>query len=87
MELNKIQKFIKDNGLDFDGYGSNLNSTYCSLSGYALHLDLNLEELKEKLKPEQMSEVDELDRVFEFAESHNYGAWWTSDDAKEQYKF
>jgi len=87
MELNKIQEFIKNNGLDFTGSGSDLNSNFCSLSGYALHLGLTLDELKEKMTDEQLDEVDELDRVFDFAESHNYGAWWTSDDAKEQYKF
>ena len=84
---NKIQTFIKENSLDFEGSGSDLNSNYCSLSGYALYLGLDLDGLKELMTDEQLTEVDELERVFNFAESHNYGAWWTSDQAKTEYKF
>lgn len=88
MVLNKIQKFIKDNGLDFSGSGSDLNGNCVSVSGYALYLGLTYEKLKEEMTEEQLEDSsDELERVFNFAEDHNYGAWWTSDDAKEKYKF
>ena len=35
--MNKIQKFIKDNGLDFSGSGSDLNGACVILAGYALY--------------------------------------------------
>lgn len=86
--MSKIQKFIEENELDFSGSGSDLNGNCVSLAGYALHLDLTFEELKEEMTEEQLENCsDELDRVFEFAEDHNYGEWWKTDDAKEKYKF
>ena len=90
MALNKIQKFIEENGLDFSGSGSDLNSNCVTLSGYALHRGLSFEDLKILMTPEQRSNLDaitELERVFNFAESHNYGEWWKSDEAKAEYKF
>jgi hypothetical protein len=88
MALNKIQKFIKDNGLDFTGSGSDLNSNFCILSGYALYLGLTLKELKDEMNTEILDDAEqELERVFNFAENHDYGAWWKTYDAGLQYKF
>ena len=36
---------------------------------------------------EQQREHPELERVFEYAEDHYYGNWWTSKEAHEQYEF
>lgn len=86
-KVNKIQKFIKDNSLTFDGFGSDINSNLCALSGYACYLELDLDELKGYLKEGQIEDEAELEKVFNFAESHNYGNWWKSDEAKAEYKF
>lgn len=88
--MSKIQKFIEENELDFSGSGSDLNGNCVSLAGYALHRGLSFEDLKILMTPEQRSNLDaitELERVFNFAESHNYGDWWKTPEAKEQYKF
>lgn len=85
--MSKIQTFIEKNLLDFEGSDSNLNSTFCILSGYALYLGLTLEELKEEMTEEQQREHYELERVFEYAEDHFYGNWWMSKEAQEQYEF
>jgi hypothetical protein len=90
MALNKIQKFIRANTLDFSGSGSDLNSNCCTLSGYALHLGLSLDELVDRMTDEQMDHTDSLDelvRVFKFAESHGYGEWWKTEEAELQYEF
>ena len=88
MAVNKIQKFIKANGLDFTGSGSELNGNCVSLAGYALHLDLTYAELVKLMTKIQVEHVNyELERVFDYAYDHNYGAWWSTDDAKDQYKF
>ena len=31
--------------------------------------------------------MNEIDRVFYYAENNNYGEWWKSPDASKQYKF
>lgn len=85
--MSKIQTFIEKNHLDFEGSDSNLNSAFCILSGYALYLGFALEELKEEMTEEQQREHPELERVFEYAEDHHYGNWWTSKEAHEQYEF
>ena len=85
--MSKIQTFIEKNHLNFEGGDSNLNSAFCILSGYALYLELTLEELKEEMTEEQQREHPELERVFEYAEDHHYGNWWTSKEAHEQYEF
>ena len=85
--MSKIQTFIEKNHLDFEGSDSNLNSTFCIISGYALYLELTLDELKAEMLVEQQPEHIELERVFEFAENHYYGEWWTSKEAHEQYEF
>ena len=85
--MSKIQTFIEKNHLNFEGGDSNLNSAFCILSGYALYLELTLEELKEEMTEEQQREHPELERVFEYAEDHHYGNWWTSKESHEQYEF
>lgn len=87
--MNKIQKFISDNSLNFIGTGSGLNSNCTIISGYALHLDLSFEDLCDELAetPLSFDATEELERVFNYAEANNYGAYWTSADAKERYIF
>ena len=40
----KVEKFIKDNGLDFSGDGSELNSNCVILIGYMLYIGIEEDE-------------------------------------------
>jgi len=85
----KLIKFIKDNKLNFDTSGSGLNSVCVIISGYALFIEASLDDITEaveELFPESVF-VDELSRVFDYAEDNNYGNWWKLPKAKEMYKF
>jgi hypothetical protein len=89
--MNKIEKFIDENSLDFSGTGSELNSNCCIIAGYALHLDMNFHDLQLQMKEGwpgwvEMDKV-ELERVFDYAEGANYGEWWDSEIAKSEYVF
>lgn len=89
--MNKIQKFIEENNLDFSGSRSELNGNCVILAGYALHI--GFEEygaVLDAFDPEDTlgSELnDEFERVFEYANKKMYGAWWESEKAKKMYKF
>lgn len=93
--MNKIQKFIKDNGLSLEGSGSDLNSTCCIIAGYALYAngdnndyDKVLEDIEEDGLYNLTGEVsEELERVFDFAYGSNYRAWWESKEAAKTYIF
>ena len=95
-QIEKLQKFIIDNNLSFNGDDSTLNSECCIISGFALHIGLDefylLEDAIDSLADGNKDFVPysyekELRKVFNFALTHNYGAWWSTPYAKEQYKF
>lgn len=87
-QVNKIKKFIIDNGLDFEGTGSELNSVCCVISGYALFIGVvDVTELVKNVTEISTDSHDELFRVFEYANDNDYGDWWAHGEAKEQYKF
>jgi hypothetical protein len=61
-----------------------------------LHKGIELDELhksidefidKEMAATLANSEIDELQRVYEYAASNNYSAFWKTEKAKKQYKF
>ncbi len=88
----KLEQFIKDNGLQF--VEGRRNSDAVVISGYALHLGVSdlsdIENAIDSVFPEVSNSdcyEDELKRVFEYAESNNYGAWWSKSEAKKTYKF
>lgn len=90
----KIKKFIKDNELDFSGEGSGLNSNCCILAGYCLYLGIDegkmgdiAEELDILPDSHDVSPWGEFIRVFKYAESSNYGAYWETEEAKATYVF
>lgn len=92
----KIEKFIKDNNLNFDGaLGSELNSMCVVLAGYSLYLKCSLEDMVEitnEIYPEatgilQGSQWEEFERVFKYAEQYSYGTWWYTYEAKSEYIF
>jgi hypothetical protein len=95
-QIEKLQKFIIDNNLSFNSDDSTLNSECCIISGFALHIGLRefylLEDAIDSLADENEDFVPydyetELRTVFYFAKTHNYGTWWSTPYAKEQYKF
>lgn len=93
--MNKIQQFIADNSLSLEGTGSELNSTLCTITGYALYVngDKNefeklLEDIEEDGLYDLTSDVSsELERIFDFAYSHNYVDWWKDEHAHSIYTF
>jgi len=86
-KLDKIKKFISDNRLDFTGSGSELNSDCCIISGYACYLEMNFDELKDAIGISNIGDVDELERVFDYANENNYGDWWKDSSAHDEYIF
>lgn len=88
-EKEKIEKFIKDNGLSFVEGCRNTDSVV--LSGYCLYLGITditviLNIINNICKTITHFE-DEFERVFKYAENHNYGNWWKTKEAKKAYKF
>ena len=95
----KLIQFIKDNKLNFNVAGSGLNSVVVTLCGYALYVDDDEGELDssdvinaidksfQKIPTFRSDYVDEVNRVFPFAESNYYGVWWKNPMAKREYKF
>ena len=93
---NIIEQFIVDNKISLEGEDSGLNGAFVILSGFALHKGIELGELSDSidvfLKEASGSELSsnelyELERVYEYAASNNYSAFWKTEKAKKQYKF
>ena len=84
-----LQQFIKDNNLSFREGSRNQSCTV--LSGFSLFQGLTVKECKEAIPMEDFTAelAQELERVFTYAENHNYGAWYSEDEdrAKKLYKF
>jgi len=90
--MENLEKFIKENRLDFSGINnSNLNSDCCIISGYALHIGATEENVINAIwtvkKAKNINFLQELEKVFKFAEKKNYGKWWSTPEAKKMYKF
>ena len=93
--MNKIQQFIVDNNLDITDieYGdSGGNSLACILSGYALYLGMEERDLLDAIteifeEDDNTWDSGELERVFSYAKSKNYGDWWKKPEAHNMYKF
>jgi len=88
----KLAEFIENNGLYFSDTGSELNSECCTISGYALHLGTTdvteIEEAIERTCPDTDGNyLEELERVFEFAQANDYGKWWKKIENKKLYTF
>jgi hypothetical protein len=93
--LEKVKKFIKDNGIDLSGSGSDLNSACTALAGFICHVIMSDDGAVEygrgttiisELKLDIPARI-ELERVFEFAWDNNYEEFWDTDQAKEEYVF
>ena len=91
MKSNKtiVKEFIKNNGLDFSGSGSDLNGNCVILAGFISHIVTDslvggglINDLKLSTEAEE-----ELFRVFYYDYENNYGEFWDTPEAKEKYKF
>jgi len=90
--MKTIEKFIRENELMFNSTGSGLNSDCTILSGFADYKGVN--DINDLVKAVKIVRPDatkgfelELERVFSFAYTANYGVWWKGKTAKKLYKF
>ncbi len=92
--MKKLVKFIKENKLKFNGEESALNSDCTIISGFADHCGItNSGDIKSAVISAlgedglSIEAAKEINRVFDFAYTYNYGNWWKNRDAKRLYKF
>lgn len=91
--VEQLKTFIKDNNLSFKEGQRNTNATI--ICGYALFIGVEDEELVEDAIEQVFTSKiwedtelqDEIDRVFRYAKSNNYGKWWEKPEAAKMYKF
>jgi hypothetical protein len=90
----QLQKFIKENKLDFSGYDSDLNSSCTTICGFADFIGVgSVATIIKAIMAEcddVYSESDlkrEIKPVFDYAYTYNYGNWWKRAEAKKMYKF
>ena len=85
----KLKEFIKNNKLDFTGSGSGLNANFVVLAGYICYL-VDYNEFDDDGLEDVLDELDidnSFDSVYNYAKSHDYGAWWKSEEAHKIYNF
>ncbi len=85
-KIKQLQKFIKDNGLQFTE--GRRNSDLVVLCGYALYVEATDEDVWDSI-PEIGKTPDvnsELDRVWSYAQTNNYGSWWETEANRKAYK-
>lgn len=83
-----MRKFITDNDISFEP-GSR-NSSVVTLIGYAQHLGMMQRQLEDELEQEIDNDSfiqEEIDRLWDYCKASNYKKWWTTKQAKVQYKF
>lgn len=87
----KLELFIKNNRLDFEGIGSDINSDYVIISGYALYIGVKTSSEIIKIigdtLPSNNAHLRELSKVFTFARKNDYGDWWNYTEAESLYEF
>lgn len=86
-----LEQFIKNNNLTFEEGKRNTDSVI--LSGYALYIgESDVVVLMDAIDnaASETANIDyheELERVFDYADANDYGAWWKKPGAKTMYKF
>jgi len=87
MPENKIEKFIKNNNLDFSGSGSDLNSSHCIICGYALYI--GIEDFTQLLDLFVDTEIEEdtfqFENVWDYANHNYYEDWWKIEGNRNQF--
>ena len=83
----KLKEFIKNNDLTFSEGERNTNITI--LCGYALAIGESTMACKKSIPKEQSTaEVNkEIERVYHYADTHNYANFWSTEGARKQYIF
>lgn len=83
-KLNELKDFVKNNNLEFnEGSGGDIN--ILALTGYAQYINATLDDC---IKTANNSEVnDEIKRLYVYAKNHNYKKYWTTQQARDSYKF
>jgi hypothetical protein len=83
-KLNELKNFVKNNNLEFNnGSGGDIN--ILALTGYAQYVDATLEECIKVVNNPSVN--DEIERVYNYAKTHNYKKYWSTQQAKDNYKF
>jgi len=83
-----MRKFIEDNNITFEE--GERNSSIVILIGYAQHLGLSKDKLKEELSKEIVNDSflgQEIDRLYRYCEDRKYKKFWTTAAAKKAYIF
>lgn len=83
-----MRKFITDNDISFEP-GSR-NSSVVTLIGHAQYLGWDQGQLEDELEQEIDNDSfiqEEIDRLWDYCKASNYKKWWTTKQAKAQYKF
>lgn len=87
-KIEQLEKFIKDNKLEF--VEGRRNSDLVVLCGYGLYINASNEEIWESIPENINTDYDQLDlelnRVYDYAEANDYGEWWEIESNRKQYK-
>ncbi|MEK6879987.1 MAG: hypothetical protein AABY22_10285 [Nanoarchaeota archaeon] len=81
-----MRNFIIENEISFDE--GQRNSSVVTLIGYAQHLGMSRDKLKNELNDEITKDIfigQEIDRLYRYCEDKNYKSFWRSPEAKLQY--
>lgn len=93
--IEQVNKFIKENDLDFSGEGSELNGNCTILAGFICYLlaenhlvsSNGIKIINSPLLELSKEATKELERVFDYAWKSNYKHFWKTKEATIQYKF
>ena len=89
----KLEKFIRENELNFNTSGSGLNGSYTIVCGFADHVGASKRAVADAVKAcigvETLTteSIKELDKTYKFTTTYNYGKWWLKPEASRIYKF
>lgn len=85
--MKELKEFIKNNDLKFTP--GRRNSDCVVICGYALSIDATLDDIKNSIEFDllDIELIDELEKVHIYAKSNNYGLFWNTNLAKNQYEF
>ena len=84
--VGQLRKFMDDNKLDFPSGGRNANLV--TLIGYGLYIGATIEDYKTAMPTGELSEdvAKELERLYTYCKSRNYGIWWETESNRLAYK-
>lgn len=89
-KIERLQKFIKDNKLEF--VEGRRNSDLVVLCGYGLYIEALGEEIWDSIPGNKRADAnsleleEEFNRVLLYSQSYNYGKWWEKEANRKQYK-